>query len=77
MKVQATVLLSFQAKSLAEAGAVVDDVLGRARERDDVDVGRVELLSPPGDRPVTLPPVSAPLGYAPNVPPPSTIGNGA
>jgi hypothetical protein len=27
MKVQATVLLTFQAKSLAEAGAVLDDVL--------------------------------------------------
>jgi hypothetical protein len=36
MKVQATVVLSFQAKSLAEAGAVLDDVLGRARERNDV-----------------------------------------
>jgi hypothetical protein len=77
MKVQATVLLTFQAKSLAEAGAVLDDVLGRARERDDVDVGRIELLSPPGDRSVTLPPVSAPLGYAPQVPPSASAGNGA
>ena len=71
MKLQATVVLSFQAKTLGEAGAVVDDVLARARERDDVDVGRVELISPPGDRPVTLPPVSAPVGYAPPVPPSS------
>jgi hypothetical protein len=31
MKAQATVLLTFQAKSLAEAGAVLDDVLTRAR----------------------------------------------
>jgi hypothetical protein len=77
MKVQATVVLAFQAKSLAEAGAVVDDVLGRARERDDVDVGRVELLSPPGDRTVTLPPVAAPVGYAPHVPPPASAGNGS
>jgi hypothetical protein len=46
MKVQATVVRTFQAKSLAEAGAVLDDVLARARERDDVDVGRVEILSP-------------------------------
>jgi hypothetical protein len=30
------------AGQLAEAGAVLDDVLARARERDDVDVGRVE-----------------------------------
>ena len=62
MKVQATVLLSFQAKTFAEAGTVLDDVLARARERDDVDVGRVDLASPPGDRIVTLPPVSAPSG---------------
>jgi hypothetical protein len=77
MKVQATVLLSFQATSLADAGAVLDDVLERARERDDVDVGRVELLSPPGDRTVTLPPVSAPVGYAPHDPSAATTGNGA
>jgi hypothetical protein len=75
MKVQATVLLAFQAKSLAEAGAVLDDVLARARDLDGVDVGRVELLSPPGDRAVTLPPVS-PLGYQPDVPPRASAGNG-
>jgi hypothetical protein len=60
MKVQAKVLLNFQAKTLAEAGAVLDDVLARARQRNDVDVGSVEFVSPPGDRGVTLPPVSAP-----------------
>jgi hypothetical protein len=65
MKVQATVVLGFQAKTLAEAGALLDDVLARARERDDVDIGRVEVASPPSDRPVTLPPVAAPVGYAP------------
>jgi hypothetical protein len=62
MKVQATVLLNFQAKTLAEAGAVLDDVLARARQRNDVDVGGVEFVSPPGDRGVTLPPISAPAG---------------
>ena len=77
MKVQATVLLGFQATSLAEAGAILDDVLARARERDDVDVGSVELLSPPGDRTVTLPPVSGPVGYAPGVPPPAPASNGS
>jgi hypothetical protein len=77
MKVQATVLLTFQAKSLAEAGAVLDDVLTRARERDDVDVGRVEVASPPADRAVTLPPVPAAAGYAPQVPPPTTSGHGS
>jgi hypothetical protein len=72
VKVQATFLIGFQASSLAEAGAVLDDVLARARERDDVDVGRVEVLTPPGDRSVTLPPVSGPVGYAPRVPPPAS-----
>ena len=77
MKVQATELLSFQATSLADAGAVLDDVLARARERDDVDVGSVELVTPPGDRTVTLPPVSRPVGYAPRVPPPAHASSGA
>ncbi len=77
MKVQATVLLTFQAKSLAEAGAVLEDVLARARERDDIDVGRVGVVSPPGDQPVTLPPLPAAVGYAPRVPPAGTGGNGS
>jgi hypothetical protein len=77
MKVQATVLLTFQAKSLAEAGAVLDDVLTRAQERDDVDVGRVEVASPPGDRAVTLPPVPAGTGYVPQVPPRGTLASGS
>jgi hypothetical protein len=75
MKVQATVLLSFQAKTFEDAGSLLDDVLARAREREDVDVGRVDVASPPGDRVVTLPPVSAPAG--PHVPSPSRAGNGA
>jgi hypothetical protein len=75
MKVQATVLVTFQAQSLEEAGAILDDVLARARERNDVDVGRVELASPPGDRAVTLlPRVGAPE-HAPRVPPYATLGN--
>ena len=76
MKVQATVVLSFQAKTLAEAGALLDDVLARARERTDVDVGRVEVASPPGEVDVTLPAVSAPVGYAPHVPSPPRPANG-
>jgi hypothetical protein len=77
MKVQATVLLSFQARSLAEAGAVLDDVLARAQQRDDVDVGRVELASPPTERIVTLPPVAAPPGYAPRMPGAGSVVNGS
>jgi hypothetical protein len=77
MKVRATLVLTFQAKSLEQAGAVLDDVLAQARERDDVDVGHIEVVSPPGDRAVTLPPLPAATGYAPRVPPPGTVGNGS
>jgi len=78
MKVQATVVLSFQAKSLAEAGTVLDDVLARARGRDDVDVSGVEVVSPPGDRLVSLPALSAsPTGFAAPVPPAPEVTNGA
>jgi hypothetical protein len=77
MKVQATVLLTYKAKTLAESGALLDDVLGRARERDDVDVGRVELSSPPGDGIVTLPTVSAPMRNAPPVHASTSSGNGS
>ncbi len=76
MKVQATVVLSFQAKTLTEAGAVLDDVLARARAREDVDVAAVELTSPPGDRLVTLPPVPWPAHAAPHVPFTGNVGNG-
>ena len=59
MKVQASIVLSFQAKTLTDAGAVLDDVLARARDREDVDVAGVELISPPADRQVTVPPIAA------------------
>jgi hypothetical protein len=77
MKVQATVLLSFQAKTFEEAGALLDEVLGPARERDDVDVGRVDVASPPGDRIVTLPPVSTPAAGASPFPSSASSGNGS
>jgi hypothetical protein len=57
MKVQATLLLTFQASTLEEAGAVLEDVLRRSREREDVDVDQIEFVSPPGERAVVLPPV--------------------
>lgn len=77
MKVQASIVLSFQAKTLAEAGAVLDDVLARAREREDVDVRAVELTSPPRDRLVTLPPVPASGHAGPGVPVTGHVGNGS
>ena len=59
MKVEATVIIKLQASSLSEAGAALDDVLSRAHERDDVEVGQLTLTTPPGAAPVTLPAVSA------------------
>ena len=64
MKVRATVVLTFQAKTLADAGTVLDKVLAPARERDDVDVGAVEMVTPPGEHMVTLPPAPASTGFA-------------
>jgi hypothetical protein len=64
MKVRATVVFTFQARTLADAGSLLDDVLVRARERDDVDVGAVEVVSPPGEHIVTLPPAPTPAGFA-------------
>jgi len=68
MKVEATVVFRLQASSLSETGAVLDDVLGRARERDDVEVGHVNVMTPPGGTPVSLPAVSTPSEYPPGVP---------
>jgi hypothetical protein len=70
MKVQATVLPGFQATSLAEAGALLDDVLRTRAGTRRVDVRPRQLLSPPGDRAVTLPPVSD-RRECPRVPPPA------
>jgi hypothetical protein len=71
MKVEATVVFKFQARSLSEAGTILDDVLAHAGERDDVDIGPVTVTTPPGATPVSLPAVSPQVGYAPGVPHPS------
>jgi hypothetical protein len=77
MKMQATVVLSFQAKTLTEAGAILDDVMMRARQREDVDVGGVELTTPPSDRLVTLPSLPVSGGLAPRVPSSRIVANGS
>jgi hypothetical protein len=60
MKLQTTIVLTFQASSLAEAGGKLDDVLARARERDDIEVASVEVHTPVGTGPVSLPHVGPP-----------------
>jgi hypothetical protein len=72
MKVEATVVFRLQASSLAETGAVLDDVLRRARERDDVDVGQVNVTAPPGATYVSLPAASTRAEYPPGVPRPGS-----
>jgi hypothetical protein len=68
MKIEATVALRLQASSLSEAGAVLDDVLERARKRGDVEVERVNVTTPGGATPVSLPEVSAPGEFPPGMP---------
>ena len=67
MKLTATIVLSFQARTLAEAGAKVDEVLAPARTHNDIEIRSVDLQTPSGDPPVTLP------RAAPPPPPPSTV----
>jgi hypothetical protein len=76
MKVQATVVFTFQARTLADAGAVMDDVLARARDRDDVGIGGVEILSPPGEQPVSLPAPTLAAGFGRPAPASPPVTNG-
>ena len=55
MKVQATILISYRADSFGEAGGAIDDVLQRAREREDVEIDSIQLGTPASAGPVTLP----------------------
>lgn len=68
MKVEASVVLRFQSSSLAEAGALLDEILGRAHERDDVEVEQINVVTPAGSTPVSLPALSAHGEYARGVP---------
>jgi hypothetical protein len=60
MKLQATIVVSYRADSLAEAGDKLDDVLCRAREREDIEVDNIELHTPVTAGPVSLPHVETP-----------------
>lgn len=63
MKVEASVVFRFQASSLAEAGGLLDEVLGPARAREGVEVEQVNVTTPPGSAPVALPAPSPAAGY--------------
>lgn len=76
MKLTATIVLSFQARTLAEAGATLDEVLAPAREHDEIDVRSVDLQTPSGGPPVTIPLAPVPAGPRPGVPHPLPDGGG-
>lgn len=68
MKLTATIVLSFQSRTLAEAGAKLDEVLAPAREHDDIEVRSVDLQTPSGGPPVTIPSPPVPPMRRPGVP---------
>jgi hypothetical protein len=55
MKLTATIVLSLQAGTLAEAGAKLDEALAPAQAHEDIEIKRVDLQTPSGGAPVTLP----------------------
>jgi hypothetical protein len=77
MKLQATIVISYRADSLGEAGGVLDDVLDRARERDDVEIDSVQLGTPASAGPVSLPYVERPPDPPQRVPHPLPNGEHA
>jgi hypothetical protein len=70
MKLTATIVLSFQARTLAEAGAKLDEVLAPARTHEDIEIRSVDLQTPSGGPPVTLPHAPPPPAPPPTVPHP-------
>jgi hypothetical protein len=74
MKLQATVVISYRADSLGDAGAALDDVLQRAHERDDVEIDSIQLSTPASAGPVSLPYVETPSAPPQRVPHPLPDG---
>jgi hypothetical protein len=76
MKLTATIVLSVQARTLADAGATLDEILESARRHDGVDVQSMDLQTPTGAVPVTLPPTAVPPSPPRTVPHPHPLPNG-
>ena len=74
MKLQATIVISYRADSFGDAGGALDDVLQRARERDDVEIDSVQLGTPASAGPVSLPYVERPPAPPRRVPHPLPDG---
>jgi hypothetical protein len=76
MKLQATIIVSYRADSLTEAGDKLDDVLRPARQREDIEIESIELHTPVTAGPVSLPHVEAPPPPPRRVPHPLPDGRG-
>jgi hypothetical protein len=70
MKVQATIVISYRADGFGDAGSALDDVLGPAREREDVEIESVQLGTPASSGPVSIPHVERPAQPPATVPHP-------
>jgi hypothetical protein len=70
LKFTATIVLAFQAHSLKEAGAKLDEALHAARERDDMEVASIDVRTPPDSAPVSLPQLAVPPAPSQRVPHP-------
>lgn len=56
MKFQATIVFEFNAGSVVDAGQKIDDVVKHARGAAEMDAKSIDVLTPPGSPPVTIPP---------------------
>jgi hypothetical protein len=74
MKLHATIVISYRADSFGDAGAELDDVLTRARERQDVEIESIQLATPASAGPVSLPYVESPPAPPHRVPHPLPDG---
>jgi hypothetical protein len=70
MKLTATIVISYRADSLSDAGHVLDEVLQRGREREDVEIESIQLSTPVSAGPVSLPYVETPPAPPDRVPHP-------
>jgi hypothetical protein len=65
---------SYRADSFGDAGVALDDVLKRARGRQDVEIENIQLATPASAGPVSLPYVESPPAPPHRVPHPLPDG---
>jgi hypothetical protein len=51
-------VFEFNASSIVDAGHKVDDAVKHAGEKSEMDARSIDLITPPGSAPVTIPPPS-------------------